>query len=104
MNREWDDLRVAGAFLTIFPVARGLEIEGRWLATEALSLQFGLAANRSEFKRFNVSNTLGTAGSDFIDDNGRGWFIMDGRKTAFSPWITGRMESRKSTCRPFTRI
>jgi iron complex outermembrane recepter protein len=68
--------------------ARGLELEARWAATEKLNLTLGLAANRSTFKKFNVANTLGTAGSDFIDSGGRGWFIMDGKKTAFSPDLT----------------
>lgn len=68
--------------------ARGLELEGRWAANDKLNVMFGLAANRSTFKKFNVSNTLGTAGSDFIDPKGQGWFIMDGKKTAFSPDLT----------------
>lgn len=68
--------------------ARGLEFEGRWSATEKLNLSFGLAANRSTFKHFNIGNTLGTAGSDFIDSTGRGWFVGDGKKTAFSPDLT----------------
>ena len=68
--------------------ARGLEVEAKWAATENLNLSLGLAAIRSTFKRFNVSNTLGTAGSDFIDPAGKGWFIMDGKKTAFSPDLT----------------
>ncbi len=47
MNREWDDFRVAGAFLTIFPVARGLEIDpprlGRSMAFfPAVGLALGL--------------------------------------------------------------
>jgi iron complex outermembrane receptor protein len=72
--------------------ARGLELEARWAATDKLNVTLGLAANRSEFKRFDVSNTLGTAGSDFTTTaaNGTvsGWFKMDGRKTAFSPDLT----------------
>jgi len=68
--------------------ARGFELEGRWLATDKINVTFGVAANRSTFKRFNVANTLGTAGSDFVDPKGQGWFIMDGKKTAYSPDLT----------------
>ena len=68
--------------------AHGLELEARWAATDKINLTLGLAANRSTFKRFNVGNTLGPAGSDFIAPNGQGWFIMDGKKTAYSPDLT----------------
>ncbi len=71
--------------------ARGFEFEGRWSATDELKLTLGLAANRSTFKHFNISNTLGTAGSDFIDTSGRGWFVGDGKKTAFSPDLTANL-------------
>lgn len=68
--------------------ASGLEVEARWLASDKLSINLGLAANKSKFKKFNVANNLGTAGSDFIAPNGQGWFIMDGKKTAYSPDLT----------------
>ena len=65
--------------------AQGLELEARWAATDKLNLSLGLAANQSTFNKFNVANTLGTVGSDFIASGGQGWFVMDGKKTAFSP-------------------
>lgn len=48
MRKEWDDFRVAGAFLTIFPVARGLSMEperlGRSMAFfPAVGLALGLS-------------------------------------------------------------
>ncbi|HEX9874907.1 MAG TPA: adenosylcobinamide-GDP ribazoletransferase, partial [Deferrimonas sp.] len=32
MKKEWEDFRIAGAFLTIFPVARDLSMEPERLA------------------------------------------------------------------------
>ncbi len=48
MKREWEDFRIAGAFLTVFPVARGLSMEPRRLAGSmaffpAIGLAMGLA-------------------------------------------------------------
>ena len=71
--------------------SKGLELEGQFAATEAWRVDFGLAVGQSKFDHFNVGNTLGTAGSDFIDPSGRGWFIMDGKKTAFSPDLTANV-------------
>ena len=68
--------------------ASGLELEGQYAASDKFSLNFGIAATSSTFKKFNVSNTLGTVGSDFIDASNRGWFTMDGKKTSFSPDLT----------------
>lgn len=48
MKREWDDFRLAGAFLTVFPVARGVEADPARLARcmgffPAIGLVLGLA-------------------------------------------------------------
>ena len=69
----------------------GLELDGEYAATNNLRLTFGMAADTSKFNHFNVSNTLGTAGSDFITPSGSGFFIMDGKKTAFSPALTANL-------------
>lgn len=73
--------------------AKGLELEGTFAATNKLRLNFGMAVETSKFKKFNVANLLGTAGvgfpgSDYIDPKGNGWFVMDGKKTAYSPDLT----------------
>jgi iron complex outermembrane receptor protein len=68
--------------------ATGLELEAKWAFNDKLNLSLALASARTEFKKFSVANNLGTAGSDFIAPNGQGWFIMDGKKTAFSPDLT----------------
>lgn len=74
--------------------AHGLELDGQFSATPQLFFTFGIAADTSKFDRFNVSNTLGTAGSSFVDSSGHGWFIMDGQKTAFSPDLTANIGTK----------
>lgn len=71
--------------------SKGLELEGQFRATDKLRVDFGLATGTTKFDHFNVGNTLGTIGSDFIDSGGRGWFVMDGKDTAFAPKLTANV-------------
>ncbi|MGI9270260.1 MAG: TonB-dependent receptor [Woeseiaceae bacterium] len=92
---------VAGAAQTIIAqqvpggslTSSGFEFEGSWYPTDQLSIDFGLSIDDSEFDDFNAANRVGSVaggypGSDFIDDDGAGWFILDGEKPRFSPDMT----------------
>jgi iron complex outermembrane receptor protein len=66
----------------------GLEVEGFWRATDDFMIDFGIAYNDSNYDKFNVASRTGTEGADFIGPDGRGYFVMDGKQTPFSPDLT----------------
>lgn len=81
--------QVPGGSLT----STGIEFEGSWFPTDSLTVDFGASFDNSEFDEFNAANRVGSVaggypGSDFIDDDGAGWFILDGEKPRFSPDMT----------------
>ena len=66
----------------------GLELEGYWRATADFSIDFGIAFNDANYDKFNVASRTGLEGVDFIGEDGRGYFQMDGKQTPFSPDLT----------------
>ena len=84
--------QVPGGSLT----SQGLELEGSWYPTDNFAVDFGAAFDDSEFDEFNAANRVGSVefgypGSDFIDEAGQGWFILDGEKPRFSPDVTANL-------------
>jgi iron complex outermembrane receptor protein len=68
----------------------GLEVEGYWDVSEEFGVDFNLSHDKSEYDRFDVASRTGTAGVDFVDPTGQGWWVMDGKDTPFSPdWTIG---------------
>ena len=77
--------------------SQGLELEGTWFPTDNFTVDFGAAFDDSTFDEFSAANRVGSRvadggggfpGSDFIDDNGDGWFILDGEDVRLSPDVT----------------
>jgi iron complex outermembrane receptor protein len=68
--------------------AKGIELEGDWRPTDDFSISFGIAYNDANYDEFVVASRTGTEGTDFIGDDGRGYFQMDGKQTPFSPDLT----------------
>ena len=68
--------------------SRGVEMDATYLPTAHMEINLGFAADRTVFDHFNAADRLGTNGSSYIDANGKGWFILDGQATAFSPDLT----------------
>lgn len=71
--------------------AKGIEFEGAWRATERLSTDFSVVANRAKYVKFNVASRTGLDGVDFVGADGRGYFRMDGKITPFSPELTAQL-------------
>lgn len=74
--------------------AQGLEVEGFWDVTENLAIDFGLSYDMSEYDEFNVAtgnlvwNGEQPIGTDEIDSDGNGVFVMDGKDTPYTPDLT----------------
>ncbi|TRX56758.1 TonB-dependent receptor [Thalassomonas sp. M1454] len=74
--------------------AQGLEVEGYWDVTENLVVDFGISYDMSEYDEFNVAtgnlvwNGEQPIGTDEVDANGNGVFVMDGKDTPYTPDVT----------------
>lgn len=92
---------VAGAAQTIIAqqvpggslTSQGLELDGSWYVSDDVTIDFGASFDNSKFDTFNAANRVGSRthgypGSDFIDETGAGWFILDGDDPRFTPDMT----------------
>ncbi len=71
--------------------SRGVEMDAAFLPMRGLEITLALAADRSTFDKFNAADRLGTNGATYVDSHGKGWFILDGQPTAFSPDLTANL-------------
>lgn len=66
--------------------ARGLEFEASFHPTRELNIDLAGSIATSKFGKFNVANRFTEGGDTTV--NGRSFFIMDGKRTSFSPPLT----------------
>lgn len=89
--------------------ARGIEFEASFRPTDRLSIDANLTVATSKFDKFNAGNQF-TEGGDTIV-NGRSFFIMDGKRTSFSPPVTASVAAsyevdlgKTGTLKPWARL
>lgn len=89
--------------------ARGVEMEASFYPTDQLTIDASIAMAVSKFGKFSAGNQF-TEGGDTIV-NGRSFFIMDGKRTSFSPPVTGSVAAsyeiplgNMGTLKPWARL
>lgn len=69
--------------------ARGVELEASFRPVSRLLIDTSLTIATSKFDKFNAGNQFREGGDTIV--NGNSFFVMDGKRTAFSPPVTASL-------------